>query len=277
LPASRSVENLVADAAMRNDLLIAIRRFRADAANTPGYGAIPPSAVAGISPGSLFYAFDRSSSTYWARASFYPKVAASRTFAAVGFQDGGADGIFTRPSGRAWLVESVGPCHSGLPVRVARIWSLQNPTICSSRASIEPTSTTATISRTPGVSPTCPSDWLSGSAYQGSGAGGHEEVIVVLTNRASSACVLRGYPTARFVDASGQRLSATYVQEATPPPSTVRVLPGGHASTTIWTSNPEVPSGSYCQPTRATGVVVAPPGQTSEIPATVVMTVCSRR
>ena len=75
LPASGSVQNLVASAAVREELLTTFTTFRADAANTPGDAAFAPSAVGGISPGSLFYAFDPSSSTYWARASFYPTVA----------------------------------------------------------------------------------------------------------------------------------------------------------------------------------------------------------
>ncbi len=121
----------MASAAVREELLRAFTTFRADAANTPGDAPVPPSAVGGISWGTLFYAFDPSSSTYWARAGFYPTVAASQTFAAVAFQDGGADAVFTRPSGSAWVVKSVGMCHSGLPVRVAETWGLQIPTVCS--------------------------------------------------------------------------------------------------------------------------------------------------
>ena len=140
LPASGSMQNLVASAAVREELLTTFTTFRADAANTPGDAAIPPSAVGGISPGSLFYAFDPSSSTYWARASFYPTLAASHTSASVGFQDGGADPVFTRPSGSAWVVKSVGPCYSGLPVRVAETWGLQIPTACSGTTPAAPTS-----------------------------------------------------------------------------------------------------------------------------------------
>ncbi len=143
-PASGSVQNLVASAAVRDELRAAFITYRADAANTPGDTAIPPSAVGGISPGSLFYAFDPSSSTYWARASFYPAVAASQTSATVGFQDGGADAVFTRPAASAWAVKSVGPCYSGLPVGVAETWGLQIPTACSGTTPAAPTSTPPT-------------------------------------------------------------------------------------------------------------------------------------
>jgi hypothetical protein len=57
-PAPQAIQNLAANAAVRQDLLTAFTAFRSDSANTPGFAAIPPSAVAGISPGLLYYAFD---------------------------------------------------------------------------------------------------------------------------------------------------------------------------------------------------------------------------
>ena len=122
--ASPKPANLVADATVRHELLTAFIAFRSDAANTPGYAPIPPSAVAGISPGTLFYALYPATGTYWAVATFAATAAASQTSAFVGFQDGGSRAVFMRTSGQPWHVKSVGPCLAGLPVAVAVTWAL---------------------------------------------------------------------------------------------------------------------------------------------------------
>jgi hypothetical protein len=116
--------NLVADAAVRHDLLAAFTAFRSNAANTPGYAAISPSAVAGITPGTLYYALDPATGTYWAAASFSATAAASQTLAFVGFQDGGSQAVFMQSPGEPWEVKSVGPCLAGLPAAVAATWAL---------------------------------------------------------------------------------------------------------------------------------------------------------
>ena len=121
---SATPANLGADATVRQELLAAFIAFRGDAANTPGYASIPASAVAGITPGTLYYAFDPATGTYWAVATFSATAAASQTLDFVGFQDGGSQAVFTRPSDGSWLVKSAGPCMSGLPVGVAVAWGL---------------------------------------------------------------------------------------------------------------------------------------------------------
>jgi hypothetical protein len=116
--------NLVADSTVRRELLAAFTAFRSTAANTPGYAPIPPTAVAGISPGTLFYALDSATGTYWAVATFSATAAASQTSASVGFQDGGGRAVLMRTSGQPWQVKSVGPCLAGLPIAVAVTWAL---------------------------------------------------------------------------------------------------------------------------------------------------------
>jgi hypothetical protein len=116
--------NLAADAAVRQGLLAAFTAFRSNAANTPGFAAIPPSAVGDITPGTLYYAFDPATGTYWAVATFSATKAASQTSAYVGFQDGGNKAVFMRPSGGPWQVKSVGACLGGLPVAVAAALAL---------------------------------------------------------------------------------------------------------------------------------------------------------
>jgi hypothetical protein len=116
--------NLAAGAAVRQELLAAFTAFRANASNTPGFAAIAPSAISGITPGTLYYAFDSATGTYWAVATFSATKAASQTSAYVGFQDGGNEAVFMRPSGEQWLVKSVGTCLRGLPVAVAAALTL---------------------------------------------------------------------------------------------------------------------------------------------------------
>jgi hypothetical protein len=123
-PGAVGVQNLVADAAVRQQLLTAFIAFRSNAANTPGYAAISPSAVAGITPGMLYYAFDPATGTYWAAASFSATAAASQTLAFVGFQDGGSQAVFMQEQDESWEVKSVGPCLAGLPTAVAAVWAL---------------------------------------------------------------------------------------------------------------------------------------------------------
>jgi hypothetical protein len=121
---SATPANLVADATVRRELHAAFIAFRGNAANTPGFAAIPPSAVAGITPGTLYYALDPATGIYWAVATFSATAAARQTVAFVGFQDGGSQAVFTRPSGGSWRVESAGPCMTRLPVDVAAAWGL---------------------------------------------------------------------------------------------------------------------------------------------------------
>lgn len=106
------------------ELLATFTAFRRDGANTPAYAAIPPSAVAGITPGTLHDYHDLATGTYWAVADFSVTEAASKTPAAVGFQDGGNDAVFMRAAGRSWRIKSVGPCMAGLPSNVAAVLGL---------------------------------------------------------------------------------------------------------------------------------------------------------
>jgi hypothetical protein len=111
--------SLVADEAIRHQLRAVFIAFRSDGANTLGFAAIPPSAVGGISPGTLFYVLDPATGTHWAVASFDPTDAARQTSAFVGFQDGGSQAVFMQPPGQPWQVESIGQCLKGLPAAVA--------------------------------------------------------------------------------------------------------------------------------------------------------------
>jgi hypothetical protein len=117
-PSAKPVK-LMADTKVRQELLATFTAFRSNAANTPGYAAIPSSAVAGIAPRTLRYGYDPATGTYWAVAGFNATKAAGPTSAFVGFQDGGNDAVFRRLHGESWRVTYVGPCVDGLPAGVA--------------------------------------------------------------------------------------------------------------------------------------------------------------
>lgn len=104
LTAPGGVRNLIVSGAVRGELTaayVAVRR-------------ISLSDVAGTAPGSVYYAYDPSTDTYWARALFQPSrdVIRDQTPAAltvlVGFQDGGGYGRFKKVGTGPWQVATGG-------------------------------------------------------------------------------------------------------------------------------------------------------------------------
>ena len=155
-------------------------------------------------------------------------------------------------------------------------------TACGSGTQPSSTTTVPSTSSAPsstGVATTgaCSSSELSVSASQGSGAGGHEAVVVVFTNVSSTPCTLDGYPkTAWFVSTNGTRLEATVTQQVGTgvPIVTVTLAPGQKAATTVWTDNPQVPVPS-CGPVATSAVAVELSADTSPITAAIAISVCS--
>lgn len=112
------------------------------------------------------------------------------------------------------------------------------------------------------TAPPCRSDDLTVTAHQGSGAYGHETVVVVFANMTTSACEMNGYPTAWFVSSSGVRVGLKSGHESAPPPTTVVLGVEQSASTTVWTADPLYVSNTYdCVPVTPAGVRVVPPNQ----------------
>jgi hypothetical protein len=62
---------------------------------------------AGPLPGSVYYAYDPATGTYWALAAFDPSSTASSKVS-VDFQDGGGTGMFRMASGGSWQVQNSG-------------------------------------------------------------------------------------------------------------------------------------------------------------------------
>jgi hypothetical protein len=117
-----SVRNLVVSRDVRNELTAAY----------VGYRAIAPSDVAGTRPGSVYYAYDPATDTYWALANFLPSSTASSRVLA-GFQDGASIGLFTRAGTGSWRVHLGGEPVVCTEVRffphpVLTAWSLPTET-----------------------------------------------------------------------------------------------------------------------------------------------------
>jgi hypothetical protein len=116
------VRNLPVSRDVRNELALAYVNFR----------GITLSDVAGTRPGSVYYAYDPATDTYWAEANFLPSRTASLKVL-VGFQDGASIGLFVRAARSGWQVQLGGEpvvCAEVpfFPPAVLMAWSLPTAT-----------------------------------------------------------------------------------------------------------------------------------------------------
>ena len=100
------IRNLVISSAVRSELTAAYVAYR----------RISPSDVAGTRPGSVHYAYDPATDTYWALANFAPSGTASLRVL-VGFQDGVSWGFFTKAGSGPWKAQTGGEPVVCLEVR----------------------------------------------------------------------------------------------------------------------------------------------------------------
>jgi len=96
------------------------------------YKAIPASDVSGTVPNSVYLAYDPTTKTTWALAQFSPSSTASQQ-TLVGFQDGGALGLFKMQAGGAWTVQTGGDAYACseskyFPATVLAAWDIAQPT-----------------------------------------------------------------------------------------------------------------------------------------------------
>jgi hypothetical protein len=113
------VRNLPVSQDVRNELTVAYVNAR----------GISLSDVAGTIPGSVYYAYDPATDTYWAEATFVGSRTAS-VKVLVGFQDGGSIGFFDRAARSGWQVDVGGApvvCFEVpfFPPAVLVAWSLR--------------------------------------------------------------------------------------------------------------------------------------------------------
>ena len=112
------VRDLAVSRDVRNELTAAYADYR----------GISAADVAGTRPGSVYYAYDPATYTYWAQADFASSSTASSKVL-VGFQDGASIGFFTRIGNGGWLVQLGGEpvvCAEArfFPPAVLIAWSL---------------------------------------------------------------------------------------------------------------------------------------------------------
>jgi len=121
---SGAAQNLAATAAVKSSLTAAY----------VAHNGLPANEVAGTAPGSVYYAFEPSTNTYWAIASFVPTSGASQQ-TQVAMQDDGCCGVFTQPSGGSWKFQAsfLGePCPGQVPADLETLWHLTYPGDCPS-------------------------------------------------------------------------------------------------------------------------------------------------
>jgi len=152
------VRNLAVSRDVRNELTAAYVSLR----------GISLSDVAGAIPGSIYYAYDPATDTYWAEANFVPSRTASQKVL-VGFQDGASIGLFARAARSGWQVQLGGEpvvCAEVpfFPPAVLMAWSLPTDTAafgCSSPPARR------VSSQTFAVTISIPADWQPTPYYTG--------------------------------------------------------------------------------------------------------------
>jgi hypothetical protein len=116
------VDDLAVSRNVRNELTAAYVDYR----------GISAADIAGTRPGSVYYAVDPATHTYWAQAGFAPSSTASAKVL-VSFQDGASIGLFTRTGNGSWQVQLAGAppvCTEArfFPRAVLLAWSLPTET-----------------------------------------------------------------------------------------------------------------------------------------------------
>jgi len=154
-----AVRNLAVSRAVRNELTAAFADYR----------GIPLSDVAGTNPGSVHYAYDPATDTYWAEANFLPSLT-DPFKVLVGFQDGASIGLFARAARSGWQVELGGEpvvCTEVVffPPAVLRAWSLSTATAASFGCSSQPARRVS--SKTFAATISVPADWQPTPDYIG--------------------------------------------------------------------------------------------------------------
>lgn len=123
-PVSTGPINEPADDAVRSELLQAFTAYRSQPDHPTAMATIPPTAVEGLASHQLYYAYEPSTDTYWAKATFEATPQAKKDSDFIGFQDGGSTAVFSRTGEGTWTVRYVGRCDLALPSDVIQLWSL---------------------------------------------------------------------------------------------------------------------------------------------------------
>ncbi|WP_328885244.1 DUF4232 domain-containing protein [Streptomyces sp. NBC_00316] len=119
--------------------------------------------------------------------------------------------------------------------------------------------TVAPSRHTPGTSPMCTASQLTAALGGGDAGAGNLYRSLVLTNRASGACQVSGYPGLSLLDTDGKQIGVPAARDRRTYAPVV-LQPGGSASVTIHTVNRQ----GVCLPTSAQ-LRIYPPGDTASL------------
>jgi hypothetical protein len=119
---------------------------------------------------------------------------------------------------------------------------------------------------------------LTATLGAGSGSGaGHAYPVLVLTNKGSTTCTVRGYPGVSFVgNGNGTQLGAAATREAAGIPiTTLTLAPGAAAHAQLNITMAGNYAAATCKPKTADGLRIYPPDETSSVfVATTTYTAC---
>lgn len=120
---------------------------------------------------------------------------------------------------------------------------------------------TGTGGKTGATSTRCHTSELGAAVGRNDPGAGQENFPVVLTNKSSRTCTLRGYPGAAFVSASGSQLGPDPRRESGSP-VTITLKPGQSAWAGLTFSNPEISEAKTATPAA---LLVTPPDERDQL------------
>jgi len=115
---SDGIQHLLVSSAVRSQLTAAYVALR----------QIPASDVSGTYPGSVYYAYDPATNTYWAKAGFVPSKTAPQSLLEIFQQDGSGAAFYRKVGSGPWQARYAGdgPCIyvSFFPKAVLAAWAI---------------------------------------------------------------------------------------------------------------------------------------------------------
>lgn len=154
--------------------------------------------------------------------------------------------------------ESTGsPDPAGTPSPVTQSGGTTKP-------SSAPDTATKTVKPDSAKSTRCHTSELRAAVGRNDPGAGQENFPVVLTNKSSRTCTLRGYPGAAFVNSSGTQLGRD-PERTSGSPVTVTLRPGQSAWAGLTFSNPQISGAKTAKPAS---LVVTPPDERDPLKVT---------
>jgi hypothetical protein len=134
-----------------------------------------------------------------------------------------------------------------------------------------------TTSATPARPGRCVSSGLRASLGQSGVAAGTSYVALLLTNRGRVTCILDGYPGVSFVAGiDARQIGAPAQRDRRVGAAPVTLVPGTTVHVTLEVASYVNYDQQACQPARATGYRIFPPGSTGSLLISAPQTVCSK-